>query len=51
MWRVEEPAEIEAIAVAFRSEADRQTAGTFYNLIADRILKDAKLTAPVEAQP
>lgn len=56
LWRFDEPHEIEALAVAFRAEADRrerqgQHNGTgkadrrFYDLIADRILAGAKLSA------
>jgi hypothetical protein len=53
-WRVEEAADIEALAVAFRAEADRrerlgQPHGTgradrrFYDQVADRILVGARL--------
>jgi hypothetical protein len=59
MWRVEDPAEIEALAVAFRSEGDRRRkdawigAGEsieyigheFYYKIADRILAGARIEA------
>ena len=54
LWRVEDPSEIEALAVAFRSEGDRKEAlgsfnGTgkqdrkFYDAIADRILEGARM--------
>lgn len=54
-WRSEDPAEIEAIAVAFRSEADqRERAGQYngtgkqdrrwYDQVADRVLAGAGLT-------
>jgi len=51
-WRVEEPSDIEALAVAFRGEGDsriRQSRdqspqeGAFWHTIADRILEGAKL--------
>lgn len=46
MWRVEEPHEIEAMAVAFRAEGDRHPGtGSFWNTVADRILAGAKLSA------
>lgn len=59
MYRMEDAAEIEALAVAFRSEADsRERSGQhngtgkqdriFWDTIADRILSGAKLT-PVTA--
>ena len=48
-WRVEDAAEIEALAVAFRSEGDRRARqfnateadGRFWHQIADRILESA----------
>jgi hypothetical protein len=54
MWRMETPSDIEALAVAFRSEADRREhAGSFngtgkqdrkfFDAIADRILEGAGL--------
>jgi phage/plasmid-like protein (TIGR03299 family) len=51
-WRIEEPAEIEALAVAFRAEGDRRARtygctevdGRFWQQIADRILAGAMLT-------
>lgn len=61
LWRVEDPADIEALAVAFRSEADRlqrlhsvgphgrdgsiDGQSIFYNEIADRILAGANMLA------
>lgn len=49
-WRIEEPAEIEALAVAFRAEGDRR-GGTFFQSIADRILEGAGLAlAGVEGE-
>lgn len=53
MWREQEPARIEEIAMCFRAEADRQTTernpdgGKFWHTIADRIL--AGISAEVRA--
>ena len=53
MWRVEEPSDIEALAVAFRSEGDSRirqsrdqspSEGAFWHTIADRILSGANIT-------
>lgn len=55
-WRVEDPSEIEALAVAFRAEGDsriRQSRdqnpgeGRFWHQIADRILAGAHLYLPL----
>lgn len=48
-WRIEDPTEIEALAVAFRSEGDRRFNGTeaadqaWWHTVADRILAGAGL--------
>lgn len=60
-WRIEDPAEIERLALAFRTMGDNRTMmsrdrdpaeGAFYHTIADRILAGAKIenesTANVE---
>jgi hypothetical protein len=51
-WRVEKSSEIEAIALAFRKQADeeerRKGSPKFYHAIADRILEGAKVAAEVE---
>lgn len=44
LWRVEDPADIMALAVALRAEADRLVAAAavdWYHAVADRVLKDA----------
>ena len=57
-WRMEDPAEIEALVVAFRSAADRADADTRdgrdarsrgWHLIADRLAESAQLGAEVPA--
>lgn len=58
MWRLEDPAEIEALAVAFRAEGDRKirqsrdespSEGAFWHDIADRILAGAKIDTAADA--
>lgn len=48
-WRVEERADIEALAMLCRSEADRREGSAFWNTIADRILAGAKIEEEVTA--
>jgi hypothetical protein len=58
LWRVEDPAEIEALAVAFRAEGDSRirqsrdkspSEGAFWHTIADRILEGAQIPLAVLA--
>ena len=58
-WRLEDPHEIEALAVAFRSEGDRRErdgrlnggggehARKWWDQVADRILAGAQIAPPV----